>query len=101
MIRTCDELQELVIHIEQAFLDDPSLALTHAHAAAWFGVDEITCAAVLGKLIEAGIVAKSCEGAYVAWFPRLAATRFRLPNRVAPAAADGGLLDWSMPERPA
>jgi hypothetical protein len=89
MIGSSDDLDDLVLRIEEAFLDNPALALTREQASALFRLDEWTCAAVLGALVRAGIVTVSCEGRYVSWFPRLAGTPLgRARYAEPPAAAD-------------
>jgi hypothetical protein len=55
--------------MQAAFLDTPRLALTLPAAQKRFGVDEVTCAAILSALADAHVVAKTRAGAYTRYFP--------------------------------
>lgn len=74
MTATRDRIEDLVLRIQSDFLDHPALALTQPAAAKRFGIDEITCAGVLGALEEARVLTRR-EGAYRRYFPRLAVRR--------------------------
>ena len=74
MTATRSRIENLVMRIQADFLDEPKLALTLPHAQKRFGLDEDTCSAVLGTLVEAGVLTRR-EGAYLRHFPRLAAPR--------------------------
>jgi hypothetical protein len=63
----------LIVKIQNDFLDTPSLTLTLSQAEKRFGADEITCEAVLGALVDARVLAKTPDGAYVRLVPRRAA----------------------------
>ena len=54
------------------FLDHPALTLTVPEAACRFALDARTCAAMLGALLEMGVLAKTPDGAYVSFFPQFA-----------------------------
>jgi hypothetical protein len=69
-----DRIEHLVVRIQSDFLDNPTLALTQPAAEKRFGIDEVTCAGVLGALEEARVLTRR-EGAYRRYFPRLAARR--------------------------
>jgi len=69
-----NRIERLVVQIQADFLDHPRLALTLPAAERRFGVDEVTCASVLGALVEARVLAHR-EGAYVRHSPRLATPR--------------------------
>jgi hypothetical protein len=101
MIGSRDELDDVVLRVEAAFLDDPMLALTREQVCNLFCLDAWTCASVLGALVEAGILTNSCEGFYVSWFPRLAGMplgRVRLPE---PRPAGDELDSFAASGRPA
>ena len=74
MTAGCGRIGTLVMRMQSAFLEDPELTLTLPHAQRRFGVDEITCQAVLGALADAGVLANVRGGAYVRLFPRRAGT---------------------------
>jgi hypothetical protein len=74
MTATRDRIEHLVVRIQADFLDDPTLALTLPVARQRFGIDEATCAGVLGALVDARVLTQR-EGAYPGYFPRLAAPR--------------------------
>jgi hypothetical protein len=60
------------MRIQGEFLDTPLLRLTLPEAVRRFGIDRISCAAVLGVLVDASVLARTSNGAYVRLFPRLA-----------------------------
>ena len=64
-------IETLVMQMQSAFLDNPTLSLTVPAAQRWFGVDEVTCAGVLGALVDARVLAKH-DGVYRRNFPRRA-----------------------------
>lgn len=72
MTANCRWIQALVMRIQNEFLENPALNLTLPQAQQRFGVDGITCGAVLGALLEASVLAKTPEGTYVRFFPRYA-----------------------------
>lgn len=67
-----DQIAALVLRMQGDFLDAPTLKLTHPEAARRFGVDRVTCEAVLGALVDAGVLARTRDGVYMRYFPRLA-----------------------------
>jgi hypothetical protein len=70
MIATCNWIGALVMRMQSDFLDVPKLTLTLPQAQQRFGVDEVTCQAVLGALVDAGVLA-NVNGIYARLFPRL------------------------------
>src|SRR6187401_2587739 len=44
MTATRERIEDLVVRIQSAFLDNPTLALTQPAAEKRFGIDEVTCA---------------------------------------------------------
>ena len=56
MIATRGHIERLVMRIQTSFLDRPDLALTLPAAAKRFGIDEVTCAGVLGALTDAQVL---------------------------------------------
>jgi hypothetical protein len=69
MTSTRSRIEDLVTQMQSAFLDNPMLSLTLPAAQRRFGVDEITCAGVLGALVDARVLTKR-EGIYRRNFPR-------------------------------
>jgi hypothetical protein len=66
-------IEDLVMRIEGEFLDQPELRLTASEAQRRFGIDEITCDAVLDALVDAGVLFKTADRVYGRFFPHLAA----------------------------
>jgi hypothetical protein len=62
------------MRIQADFLENPKLTLTLPHAQKRFGIDEATCTALFGTLVDAGVLTER-QGAYTRHFPRLAAPR--------------------------
>jgi hypothetical protein len=59
-----------VTRIQDAFLEAPALRLTLVETGRRFGADDIACRAVLQALVEAEVLTRTSEGAYVRHFPR-------------------------------
>lgn len=76
MTLTHGRIESLVMRVQSAFLDNPMLSVTLPAAARRFGVDEVTCAAVLAALVGSRVLTKR-EGVYRRYFP---------PPAVRPAA---------------
>ena len=74
MTGTCDRIEDLVMDIQSDYLEHPTLALTLPAAQTRFGVDEVTCAGVLGALVDARVLTQR-DGVYSRYFPRLAGRR--------------------------
>ena len=66
-------IEDLVMRIEGEFLDTPGLKITIAQAQRRFGIDEITCEAVLDALVDAGVLFKTRDRVYGRLFPHLSA----------------------------
>jgi hypothetical protein len=62
--------QDLVVTMQQAFLDSPALRLTLPQAQRRFARNAVTCEAVLNVLVEAGVLSRTTRGQYVRSFPR-------------------------------
>ena len=71
MTPTRGQIESLVMRIQTAFLQNPMLSLTLPAAQMRFGLDEVTCAGVLGALVDARMLTQR-DGAYRRYFPRLA-----------------------------
>jgi hypothetical protein len=85
MTPNCRWIQALVLRVQNEFLENPVLNLTLPQAQQRFGIDRITCEAILGALLEATVLAKTPEGTYVRFFPRFTAhagTQGTRPRRV-------------------
>ena len=70
MIPTRSQIESLVMRIQTAFLENPMLVLTLHGAQRRFCVDQVTCAGVLGALVDARVLTER-EGAYRRYFPRV------------------------------
>jgi hypothetical protein len=70
MTPTHSQIETLVMQMQSAFLDDPTLALTLGAARRRFGVDEITCAGVLDALVDARVLTRRA-GVYRRSFPAM------------------------------
>ena len=64
-----NQIENLVMQVQSAFLENPMLSLTLPAARRRFDVDEVTCAGVLGVLVDARVLTKR-EGIYRRNFPR-------------------------------
>jgi hypothetical protein len=65
-------IQDLVVDIQQTFLDTPGLKLTLAQVRRQFSTDAIACSAVLNVLVEAGVLMRTPAGQYARLLPRTA-----------------------------
>ena len=68
MIPTRRNIENLMMRIQSAFLYDPALTLTLPAAQAQYGVDSVTCLAVLETLVDAGVLTVQ-DGSYRRHFP--------------------------------
>jgi hypothetical protein len=59
----------LVMRMQDDFLHTPALRLTLPDAERRFGADRDTCEAVLGTLVNSGVLARTDDGGYVRFFP--------------------------------
>jgi hypothetical protein len=62
-------IEDLVVRVQQAFLDAPALRLTVPQARREFSTSEATCEAVLNMLVDAGVLSRTSQGTYVRLFP--------------------------------
>ena len=62
-------IEDVLMRIEGAFLDSPGLRLTVAEAQRRFGIDEITCEAVLDALVDSAVLFKTSDRVYGRLFP--------------------------------
>ncbi len=69
MTATRGHIEDLVVRIQTAYLEHPTLSLTLPAAQRQFGLDEFTCAGVLGALVNAGVLSRR-NGSYRREFPR-------------------------------
>ena len=63
-------IQDLVVRMQQAFLDAPALRLTVPRARRQFSTSAAMCEAVLNFLVEAGVLSRTSQGQYVRLIPR-------------------------------
>jgi hypothetical protein len=68
-ITTTRRIEDLVMRIEGEFLETPGLMLTVADAQLRFGLDEITCEAVLDALVDSTVLFKTPDRVYGRLFP--------------------------------
>jgi hypothetical protein len=72
MTFTARQIGSLVLRVQDAFLDSPTLQVTLPQAQRAFGMDAFTCHAVLGALVDGHVLARTPEGVYTRQFPRQA-----------------------------
>jgi hypothetical protein len=72
-----DPIDEALMRVQNAFLADHALTIDVAQASGRFGLSVADCEAILSALLRRGVVAKTPEGGYVRFFPRLAAVNRR------------------------
>jgi hypothetical protein len=70
---TARRIEDLVMRIEGEFLDTPGLMLTVADAQRRFGLDEITCEAVLDALVDSAVLFKTRDRVYGRLLPHVVA----------------------------
>ena len=63
-------IQDLVVRMQQAFLDAPALRLTVPQARRRFSTSAAMCEAVLNFLVEAGVLSRTSRGQYGRLLPR-------------------------------
>ena len=63
-------IQDLVVRMQQVFLDAPASRLTLPQARRRFATSAAMCEAVLNLLVEAGVLSRTSQGEYVRLFPR-------------------------------
>ena len=73
VMTTTRRIEDLVMRIEGEFLDTPGLMLTVADAQRRFGLDEITCEAVLDALVDSAVLFKTRDRVYGRLFPHVVA----------------------------
>ena len=69
MTTTRGRIESLVMQIQTAFLENPMLSLTLPAAQRRFGMDEVTCAGLLGALVDAQVITTR-DGVYQRYVPR-------------------------------
>ena len=74
MTPTRGRIESLVMQIQTAFLENSMLSLTLPAAQRRLGLDGVTCAGVLGALVEARVLTER-EGVYRRYVPRPAVRR--------------------------
>jgi hypothetical protein len=65
MTVNCARIGALMMQIQNDFLDTPALRLTVSQAHRRFGADPVLCEAVLGTLVDAKVLGRQADGAYV------------------------------------
>ena len=69
MTPTRGRIESLVMRIQTAFLENPMLSLTPPAAQRRFGMDDVTCAGVLGALVDTRVLTER-QGAYRRYLPQ-------------------------------
>ena len=69
MMLTAGQIELLVLRMQDAFLDRPTLRLTVPQAERQFGVDPFICRAVLDVLVDEHVLARTHDGSYRRHFP--------------------------------
>ena len=72
MTTTASRVETLVMRIQGDFLATPTLSLTAAQAERRFGLDRLSCQAVLDALADASVLRRSTDGRYTRFFSRFA-----------------------------
>ena len=65
-------IADAVTRVGHEFLDNPTRALTLAEVAGGLQMDLDLCEAVLATLLDARVLAKTPDGAYIRFFPSFA-----------------------------
>jgi hypothetical protein len=93
MTVSCGQMGDLVMRMQDDFLEIPGLTLTLQDAVRRFGVDAVTCDAVLTTLAEANVLTTNGGATYRRHFPLLAcrwakatAARGKPANETSPFA---------------
>jgi hypothetical protein len=73
LLTTRRQIEDLVMRIEGDFLETPGLMLTVAEAQRRFGIDEITCEAVLDALVDSAVLFKTRDRVFGRFFPHFVA----------------------------
>ena len=69
MTSNSSSVEALVMRVQGDFLERPALRLTLSEGQRRFGVDRITCDAVLGVLVDAQVLTRTRHGAFMRFFP--------------------------------
>ena len=67
-----EALEALVMRMQDDFLKSAALTLTLPEAEQRFGVDRVTCEAILAALVESHVLTLSREATYRRFFPGVA-----------------------------
>ena len=67
-----EALEALVMRMQDDFLKSASLKMTLPEAEERFGVDRVTCEAILAALVESHVLTLSREATYQRFFPGVA-----------------------------
>jgi hypothetical protein len=85
MMTSGDWSEDALMRVQNAFLDDHVLTIDAAQASSRFGLSAADCEAILAALLRRGVLAKTPEGGYVRFFPRLAVSARSADQRAAAA----------------
>ena len=67
-----EALEALIMRMQDDFLKSAALKLTLPEAEERFGVDRVTCEAILAALVDSHVLTLTREATYARFFPRLA-----------------------------
>ncbi len=79
-------VQEMLRRIQGEYMEMPGLRLTAGQAQRLWGIGATECEALIGALVEAGVLARTADGAFVrrdANSPGLRINARSAPRRVA------------------
>jgi hypothetical protein len=74
-------IKAAVMRIQSDFLENPGLAIGPRQAQRRYGLDAGPCDAIMGALVDAGVLTRTPEGLYARYFPTFG------PHSAEPAAA--------------
>ena len=63
-------IEAILTRIQGDFLDTPALRLTLLDAQRRFDLDDATCEALFGTLVDAQVLTRWPDGTYLRYFPR-------------------------------
>ena len=64
-------VERLVMRIQRDFLNTPALRVTLPQAEHRFRLDRHSCHEILGALVDARVLTRTADGAYIRRFPRI------------------------------
>lgn len=62
-------IEATMMRIQEDFLENPALSLTSLQVRRRYGLDLEAAEAMLGALLDAGVLARRTDGSYLKFFP--------------------------------